>query len=54
MSAEDSLEIPRNNYAKTKLEAEYEIARNNSEALVVRTNFFGWGHERGSLLVILL
>ena len=46
MSAEDSLEIPRNNYAKTKLEAEYEIARNNSEALVVRTNFFGWGHEK--------
>lgn len=34
---------PLNVYAKTKGEGEQVISKNNPEALVIRTNFFGWG-----------
>ena len=34
---------PRNVYAQTKAMAECKVLEINSQALVVRTNFFGWG-----------
>jgi len=34
---------PRNVYAKTKAEAEQRVLEALPEALVLRTNFFGWG-----------
>ena len=36
---------PLNNYAKTKFLAEEEVLTNCKDALIVRTNFFGWGPE---------
>lgn len=36
---------PLNVYGRTKLEAEHEVIFAHPEALVVRTNFFGWGHR---------
>jgi len=44
MSTEDELTLPKNIYAKTKLEAEFEALRANPEALIIRTNFFTWGN----------
>lgn len=35
---------PLNVYARTKLQAEEWVREENPRALVVRTNFFGWGH----------
>lgn len=35
---------PLNTYARTKLQAERQVATANPDALIVRTNFFGWGH----------
>jgi dTDP-4-dehydrorhamnose reductase len=40
---EESLPLPLNVYARTKLEAEIQVAIVNPTALIVRTNFFGWG-----------
>lgn len=40
---EDEKPEPLNVYAKTKAEAEIEVLKNNAQALVIRTNFFGWG-----------
>lgn len=37
---------PRNVYARTKLRAEQVVQKANAQALIVRTNFFGWGHHR--------
>ena len=34
---------PLNVYAKTKLDAENEVLKAYSKALIIRTNFFGWG-----------
>lgn len=34
---------PINVYGKTKAEAERQVSEINAEALVVRTNFYGWG-----------
>lgn len=34
---------PLNIYAKTKLESENKVISYNSNALIIRTNFFGWG-----------
>lgn len=34
---------PINNYAKTKLQAEQVVIQECPQALIVRTNFFGWG-----------
>ena len=42
-SNEDKLANPLNYYAKTKLLAEEGVLNANPDALVVRTNFFGWG-----------
>jgi len=40
---EDHLIAPVNVYGKTKAEAEYRVLDSNPEALVIRTNFYGWG-----------
>ena len=47
MSGEDSVEIPLNYYSLTKLEAEYEIKKFYPDALIIRSNFFGWGNRSG-------
>lgn len=36
---------PLNVYARTKLLAEHLVAKENPDATIVRTNFFGWGHR---------
>jgi dTDP-4-dehydrorhamnose reductase len=43
--AEDEPTSPINIYAKTKLQGENLVLENCKEALIVRTNFFGWGME---------
>jgi dTDP-4-dehydrorhamnose reductase len=40
---EEAIPNPVNNYAKTKLEGEQEVQKNCKDALIIRTNFFGWG-----------
>ena len=40
----DSAE-PLNVYAKTKLDAERKVLEFNGDALIIRTNFYGWGTE---------
>ncbi|EQC43369.1 UDP-4-amino-4,6-dideoxy-N-acetyl-beta-L-altrosamine transaminase [Bacteriovorax sp. Seq25_V] len=45
LSDENQIDIPINNYAKTKLDAEFEVKRSASDPLIVRTNFYGWGHK---------
>jgi dTDP-4-dehydrorhamnose reductase len=35
---------PANHYGKTKAQAETVVMQVNPTALIVRTNFFGWGH----------
>lgn len=42
-SDEETKLSPLNAYGKTKGEGEQAILENNPEALVIRTNFFGWG-----------
>lgn len=42
---EDDKPHPVNTYAISKLCAESRIQSVNPEALVIRTNFFGWGHR---------
>ena len=42
-SDEQTLLSPLNTYGKTKGEGEQAILANNPDALVIRTNFFGWG-----------
>lgn len=44
MVSESEPPQPLNAYARTKLLAEQRVARVHPEALIVRTNFFGWGH----------
>lgn len=34
---------PQNVYGRTKAEAEYQVLESNPRALVIRTNFYGWG-----------
>ena len=41
---EDEPPSPLNAYARSKLEAEESVRREHPQALIVRTNFFGWGH----------
>ena len=36
---------PINEYGKSKAKGEQEVLKNNNEALIVRTNFFGWGTQ---------
>jgi dTDP-4-dehydrorhamnose reductase len=42
---EDDAPEPLNVYAQTKLLAEQWVAQAHPRALIVRTNFFGWGHR---------
>ena len=42
---EDDPPEPVNAYARAKLAAEAAVAAANPAALIVRTNFFGWGHR---------
>lgn len=43
LSDEAGLLAPINVYAKTKAEAEQQVLNANPAALVLRTNFYGWG-----------
>ena len=43
MSSEDDIVNPVNNYAHTKYMGELEVIKSSKNALIVRTNFFGWG-----------
>ncbi len=42
---EIDLPAPQNVYARTKLQAEQWVMQENPGAMLVRTNFFGWGHR---------
>lgn len=42
-AVEDLPASPMNTYASTKAEAELSVLEENPEALVIRTNFYGWG-----------
>lgn len=42
-STEERVANPVNNYAKSKLLGEQEVLENCKDALVIRTNFYGWG-----------
>ena len=43
MAYEDSCIEPVNNYSKTKGQAELKVQEVCKNALIIRTNFFGWG-----------
>ena len=43
MSIENEIADPVNIYAKTKYQGELKVQNNCKSALIVRTNFFGWG-----------
>jgi dTDP-4-dehydrorhamnose reductase len=43
MASENTLLSPLNIYAATKAEAEVRVLKNSPHALVIRTNFYGWG-----------
>lgn len=43
---EDDTPNPQNAYAKTKALAESLVLAEHPDALVIRTNFFGWGHTK--------
>lgn len=47
-SSEDQIELPQNVYASTKLDADRVVRSINPASLVIRTNFFGWGHSERS------
>jgi len=42
-TTENTSTNPVNNYAKTKLIGDQKVLENCKDALVIRTNFFGWG-----------
>jgi UDP-4-amino-4,6-dideoxy-N-acetyl-beta-L-altrosamine transaminase/dTDP-4-dehydrorhamnose reductase len=42
-TSEDGKATPINTYGKTKLQSEIQVQENCKEALIIRTNFFGWG-----------
>ena len=44
-STEEETPQPVNAYARAKLAAEHAVAEAHPGALIVRTNFFGWGHR---------
>jgi dTDP-4-dehydrorhamnose reductase len=43
--AEDETPAPVNAYGRAKLLAEQVVAASDPEALIIRTNFFAWGHH---------
>ncbi len=45
---ENEIGLPVNIYAETKLLGESFVKRECPDAIIVRTNFFGWGHENRS------
>ncbi len=45
LNTENDPPSPLNVYARTKLRAEQWVTRENPGAIIVRTNFFGWGHH---------
>jgi len=45
MYKEEDTPEPMNSYARTKLLAEQWVAEAHPGALILRTNFFGWGHR---------
>jgi dTDP-4-dehydrorhamnose reductase len=49
--SEDHEIIPINQYGSNKLSAEEIVLRTNPDALVIRTNFFGWGPRHKPSLV---
>jgi dTDP-4-dehydrorhamnose reductase len=40
---EEDIICPLNVYGKSKARGEQEVLKNNNKALIIRTNFFGWG-----------
>jgi dTDP-4-dehydrorhamnose reductase len=46
MCAEEETPLPLNHYGRTKALAEIAVMNANPAALVLRTNFFGWGHSK--------
>ena len=42
-STEESVINPVNNYAKSKFLGEQQVLENCKDALIIRTNFYGWG-----------
>ena len=44
-SVESDPPSPINVYARTKLRAEQWVTQENPGAIIIRTNFFGWGHH---------
>lgn len=48
------LPSPLNEYARTKLEGEIEVLEANPSALILRTNFYGWGSTRRNLATWIL
>ncbi|MEW6689345.1 MAG: SDR family oxidoreductase [Pseudomonadota bacterium] len=44
LRSESDAPEPINVYARTKLAGERQVAEHCPQALIVRTNFFGWGH----------
>jgi dTDP-4-dehydrorhamnose reductase len=44
--SEDNEPEPLNEYARTKALAETRVRQTNPSALIVRTNFFCWGHKQ--------
>lgn len=48
--SEDAVPAPQNVYGATKLAAEREVAASEVDALIVRTNFYGWGTSRRASL----
>jgi len=47
---EEAVPTPLNIYASSKLEGEQHVLRCCPEAMIVRTNFYGWGHRFRSSL----
>ena len=43
---ESNIACPINNYGKSKLEGERLVQIQNPHALIIRTNFFGWGNKK--------
>ena len=43
LTSEEGVPEPINNYAKSKLQGEQKVQENCKDALIIRTNFFGWG-----------
>jgi dTDP-4-dehydrorhamnose reductase len=46
MRSEQEVPLPINHYGRTKALAEVAVMNANPAALVLRTNFFGWGHSK--------